>query len=64
MAHYAGVSRTADIVAETQSELLRIDVTKLGRTHPNLASRLHSYTAKVLARRVISMTALIRNAGL
>ncbi|MFT5364472.1 MAG: SulP family sulfate permease, partial [Dinoroseobacter sp.] len=64
MAHYAGVSRTADIVAETQSELLRIDVAKLGRTHPNLASRLHSYTAKVLARRVISMTALVRNAGL
>lgn len=64
LAHYAGVSRTADIVAQTQSELLRIDVGKLGRSHPNLASRLHSYTARVLARRVISMTALIRNAGL
>lgn len=64
MAHYAGVNRTADIITETPSELLKIDVTKLGRTHPNLASRLHSYTARVLARRVISMTALVRNAGL
>ncbi len=64
LAHYAGVNRTADIVAETPVELLRINVTQLGRSHPNLASHLHNYTARVLARRVISMTALLRNAGL
>ncbi len=58
LAHYSNGDRTADVIAETDVELLRVDVESLERVHPEIASDIHQYAAGILARRLISTTAL------
>ncbi len=64
LAHYADLPRTADIVCDTASRLLRVNIEELSRTDPGLAGRVHDQVARVLARRVATMTALLRHAGI
>ncbi|MEO1747952.1 MAG: STAS domain-containing protein, partial [Pseudomonadota bacterium] len=58
LAHYSNGDRTADVISETDVELLRVDVENLERDHPEIASDIHQYAAGILARRLISTTAL------
>ena len=64
IAYYAGSGRTAWIVADTDSEVIRLDLEKL-EDDPNPAiARFHKAAAAILARRVMRMTRLTRDAGL
>jgi SulP family sulfate permease len=59
---YAGVPRTARVVAEEASEILRIDkaaLERMGRDHPLMLADFHRLIATVLARRLSRTTALL-----
>ena len=61
---YAGVPRTASVVAEAPSEVLRIDAAALARMqrdHPALLVDFHRLIAATLARRLSRTTALLAN---
>ncbi len=64
LAHYADLPRTADIVCDVASRLLKVDIEELALSDPGLAGRVHDQVARVLARRVATMTALLRHAGI
>jgi SulP family sulfate permease len=55
IALYTGVARTADVVAEAPSVVLRIDresIERLERVEPELAAALHRWLATTLAERL------------
>jgi SulP family sulfate permease len=55
IAHYTGVARTADVVAEAPSVVLLIDresIERLEAEEPELAARLHRWLATTLAERL------------
>ena len=55
IALYTGVARTADVVAEAPSVVLRIDresIERLEREEPELAAALHRWLATTLAERL------------
>jgi SulP family sulfate permease len=55
IAHYTGVARTADVVAEVPSVVLRIDresIERLEAEEPELAAALHRWLATTLAERL------------
>jgi len=63
---YAGVARTARVVAEEPSSFQRIDLAALDRMasdHPALLADLHRLIARALARRLQRTTALLVDAG-
>lgn len=65
--HYAGVARTARVVAEQASELLVIraeTLARLTREAPALAADINRLAAAHLARRLMRTTALLRDADL
>ena len=52
---YTGVPRTADVVAETASVVLRLSRSSMERmqaAEPELASKLHAWLARTLAERL------------
>ena len=62
---YAGVPRTARVVAEAPCQLLRLDgraLDDLAATAPAVAIDLHRLAAATLARRLMRTTALLRDA--
>ncbi|RYH06886.1 SulP family inorganic anion transporter [Tropicimonas sp. IMCC6043] len=62
VAHYAGEPRTAWIVAETASEVIRVD---LGEMEPSRSASLlefHKASAEAMARRIMRMTEYNRRA--
>ncbi|NIA69866.1 SLC26A/SulP transporter family protein [Pelagibius litoralis] len=66
MAYYSGRSRSADIIADAPSELLRIDMDRmetLERDQPEIASVFHKLIARDLARRLNRTTTLLRDLG-
>ncbi|MDU8942294.1 SulP family inorganic anion transporter [Ovoidimarina sediminis] len=64
IAYYAGVARTAWIVADQESEVIRLNLEALDRSgSPNVAA-FHRAAAKTLSRRVMRMTRLMRDAGI
>jgi SulP family sulfate permease len=65
--HYAGVPRTARVVAETPCRLLRLDACSLdalAAAEPQVAADLHRLAAANLAHRLMRTTALLRDADL
>ena len=63
--HYAGVPRTARVVAETPCRLLRLDTRSLdalAAAEPQVAIDLHRLAAANLADRLMRTTALLRDA--
>lgn len=63
--HYAGVPRTARVVAETACRLLRLDaagLAALAAAEPQVAADLHRLAAATLAHRLMRTTALLRDA--
>ncbi|HET9070024.1 MAG TPA: SulP family inorganic anion transporter, partial [Amaricoccus sp.] len=63
--HYAGVPRTARVVAETPCRLLRLDartLAALAASAPEVAIDLHRLAAAHLARRLMRTTSLLRDA--
>ena len=59
---YAGVPRTARVVAEEPSEVLRIDrpaLERMARDHPAVLADFHRLIASILARRLSRTTALL-----
>ena len=63
--HYAGVPRTARVVAETPCRLLRLDartLDALAAAAPQVAIDLHRLAAANLARRLMRTTSLLRDA--
>jgi SulP family sulfate permease len=55
IAHYTGIPRTADVVAEVPSVVLRIDresIARLEAEEPELAAALHRWLATTLAERL------------
>lgn len=65
--HYAGVPRTARVIAEVPCDLLVIGSAALDRLaaeHPALAADFHRLAAAHLARRLMRTTALLRDADL
>ncbi|WP_422366744.1 SulP family inorganic anion transporter [Pelagibius sp.] len=66
MAYYSGRGRSADIVADKPSELLRINMDRmevLERDKPEFASLFHKLIARDLARRLNRTTTLLRDFG-
>lgn len=66
MAYYLGTERSADIVAETQSKVLRINMRSLDamtENRPDLAAEFHRLIAKHMARRLRRTTQLVRDLG-
>jgi SulP family sulfate permease len=64
---YAGVPRTANVVAEEPCRLLRIGrdaLDRLAREDPALAADFHRLAASMLARRLMRTTSLLRDADL
>jgi NTE family protein len=64
---YAGIPRTARVVAEQPSEVLRIDAAaleRMGRDHPAMLADFHRLIAAVLARRLSRTTALLADSEL
>jgi CRP-like cAMP-binding protein len=60
--HYAGVPRTARVVAEEASEILHIGAAaleRMARDHPALLADFHRLIAATLARRLSRTTALL-----
>ncbi|MHA3979818.1 SulP family inorganic anion transporter [Halovulum sp. GXIMD14794] len=64
VAHYAGVPRTAWIVAETPCELVRIDPSHLDSSRSTNVSDFHKASAEAMARRIMLTTEHNRDAGL
>lgn len=64
IAHYAGVNRTAALVADAPSELIRIDLKAIGDRAKAERADFHAAAARTLARRVTRMNALIRDADI
>lgn len=66
IAHYADVPRTATVVADRLSEVLRIDLQKLDRMPEGqpVALELHRAAAGYLARRLMRMTQVFKDSGL
>ncbi|MHA3978762.1 SulP family inorganic anion transporter [Halovulum sp. GXIMD14794] len=66
IAHYAGVPRTATVIADEASEVVRIDLDALDRLPGGqpVALELHRAAAGYLARRLMRMTQVFRDAGL
>ncbi len=67
MAYYSGRGRSADIIADAPSELLRIDMDRmdtLERDRPEVASLFHKLIARDMARRLSRTTNLLRDLGL
>jgi SulP family sulfate permease len=59
---YAGIPRTARVVAEAPSEVLRIDaaaLARMARDHPAMLADFHRLIAAILARRLSRTTALL-----
>ena len=59
---YAGVPRTARVVAEEPSEVLRVDsaaLARMARDHPAMLADFHRLIAAILARRLSRTTALL-----
>ncbi|MEM7472298.1 MAG: SulP family inorganic anion transporter [Pseudomonadota bacterium] len=66
MAYYSGRERSAAIIADDASKLLRIDSTKLSQLeheHPQIAAQFHRLVAKDMARRLTRTTNLLRDLG-
>jgi SulP family sulfate permease len=65
IAHYARVPRTAAVVAEAPSEVLRIEIDRIPDTPEGraLAADLHRRAAGYLALRLMRMTNMVREAG-
>jgi SulP family sulfate permease len=65
IAHYARVPRTAAVVAEAPSEVLRIEIDLIPETAEGkaLAADLHRRAAGYLAFRLMRMTNMVREAG-
>lgn len=65
IAHYARVPRTAAVVAEAPSAVLRIDIDRIPDTPDGraLAADLHRRAAGHLALRLMRMTNMVREAG-
>ncbi len=66
MAYYSGRGRSADIIADKPSELLRIDMDRmeaLEKDKPEFASLFHKLIARDLARRLNRTTTLLRDLG-
>lgn len=66
MAHYTGKTRSADIIADAPSVLLRVNsetLVQLEASHPRLAAEFHRRVAHDLARRLSRTTALLRAFG-
>lgn len=65
IAHYARVPRTAAVVAEAPSEVVRIEIDRIPDTPEGraLAADLHRRTAGFLALRLTRMTNMVREAG-
>jgi CRP-like cAMP-binding protein len=64
---YAGGHRTARVVAEAPSRLLRIDadaLARMARNDPVLLADFHGTVAAALARRLARTTALLADADL
>lgn len=64
MAYYTEAGRSADIIAETECELLRVDMNKmpeLESKHPDIAITFHKLIARSLARRLTRTTQLVRD---
>ena len=64
---YAGVPRTARVVAEEPSEFLRIDsaaLARMARDHPAMLADFHRLIAAILARRLSRTTALLADSEL
>lgn len=67
IAYYAGVSRTASIIADTAAVAVRIDAEALGRIEredPAAAAAFHRMLAVVLARRLMTTSRLLNDAEL
>lgn len=58
LAHYSGGVRTADVIAEDEVEILRVNMEALENGHPEIAGDIHRYAAGILAQRLKSTTAL------
>lgn len=64
---YAGIPRTARVVAEQESEILRIDseaLERMGRDDPAMLADFHRLNAAILARRLGRTTALLADSEL
>lgn len=67
IAYYAGVNRTATIIAETEATAVRMDAAALAlmeQDDPAAAARFHRTLAIVLARRLMTTTRLLNDAEL
>lgn len=63
LAYYAGLPRSADVVAETPCRVVGIDIDALQADSPEAAGRLHAHVARLVAARLVRMNALARDAG-
>jgi len=67
IAYYAGVPRTASIIAETAAIAVRIDaetLSRMERDDPAVAASFHRMLAVVLARRLMTTSRLLNDAEL
>jgi CRP-like cAMP-binding protein len=64
IAYYAGVARTATLVAEDDCTLYRFEPARLAMDDLNLVGELHNLAAAHIARRLVRSTQLIRDAGI
>jgi SulP family sulfate permease len=64
IAFYTAVPRTATVIADTQSELLKVSARDIDPASGTSAYVIHQYVAQSLARRLRSMTLLLRDAEL
>lgn len=67
IAYYAGVARTASIVAETAATAVRMDadaLSRMEREDPAVAASFHRMLAVVLARRLMTTSRLLNDAEL
>ena len=64
IAYYAGVARTAWIVADRESEVIRLNLEALDRIGSPHVAAFHRAAAMTLSRRVMRMTRLLRDAGI
>jgi SulP family sulfate permease len=64
IAFYAGLPRTAAVIADTAARLTRIDAVRLGAGDAQLAAAFHRAVATRLAQRLTRTTQLVRHASL
>jgi SulP family sulfate permease len=64
IAYYAGVPRTATLVAEGDCTLYRFEPGQLAADDLNLVGELHNLAAAHIARRLVRSTQLIKDAGI